>query len=127
LAFVRTILNANCPRIAVENPSGVIGTAIRPASQFIHPYQFGDDASKKTGLWLKGLPLLEPTERIAGRIVFDPKLGREVERWGNQTDGGQNKLGPSADRWAERSLTYPGIADAFADQWGKSETGLRLF
>jgi len=118
LDFVRLFLNADCPRIAVENPVGCISTRIRPADQYIHPYQFGDDASKKTGLWLKGLSLLQPTKLIEPRIVGGKK------RWANQCDSGQNKLGPSDDRWKERSKTYQGIADAMALQWG-GDTGWR--
>jgi hypothetical protein len=72
---------------------------------------FGDDASKATCLWLDRLPALLPTKRVEPRMVN----GRP--RWGNQTDGGQNKLLPGPDRWKERSKTWPGIADAIASQW----------
>lgn len=112
LEFVRRLMNAPIPRIAIENPIGAIGSRIRKADQIIQPWMFGDDASKATCLWLKGLPLLVPTKVVPGRIVN----GRE--RWGNQTDSGQNKLGPSEDRWKERSRTFQGIADAMAAQWG---------
>ena len=112
LAFVRQLLDAPIERIALENPVGRIGTAIRPADQYIQPHEYGHDASKRTGLWLKNLPLLEPTEHVAPRIVN----GRP--RWGNQTDSGQNRLGPSEDRWKLRSRTYEGIAAAMAQQWG---------
>ena len=61
LNFVRLLMSANIPRIAIENPTGCIGTKIRKADQYIQPYEFGHDASKKTGLWLKNLPLLRPT------------------------------------------------------------------
>ena len=111
LEFVRKILDAPIARICVENPVGRIGTGIRPADQYIQPYQFGDNASKRTGLWLKGLPLLVPTNRVHGRRVN----GRE--RFDNQTDSGQNILGPSPDRWKVRSKTYGGIADAMVTQW----------
>lgn len=116
--FVRMILDAPCPRIAVENPVGALGTAIRPADQIVQPYQFGDDASKRTALWLKGLPLLRarPEDRVPGRWVRLPS-GREVERWANQLDSGQNRLAPSPDRWKQRSKTYPGIADAMVRAW----------
>lgn len=98
---------------AIENPApSFVSKAIRPPNQTIQPYQFGDDASKRTGLWLDRLPPLYPTKRIPGRMVN----GRE--RWANQTDSGQNRLGPSEGRWLERSATYPGIADAMGDQWG---------
>lgn len=112
LQFVRDLMAAPIPRICIENPQGCIGTRIRPASQYIQPYQFGADASKKTGLWLKNLPPLRPTQFVEPRMV-DGK-----PRWANQTDSGQNRLGPSETRWAERSLTYPGIAEAMAAQWG---------
>ena len=119
LAFVRFLLDADIPRIALENPVGRIGTAIRPASQYIQPYEFGEDASKRTGLWLKNLPPLQPTKRVPGRLVVDPRNGKVVERWSNQTDSGQNRLGPSPDRAIIRGKTYPGIADAMANQWGR--------
>ena len=111
LDFVRLLLDAPIPKIAIENPVGAISTRIRPADQYVHPYQFGDDASKKTGFWLKGLPILVPTDRIPPRLV------NGKERWANQTDSGQNKLGPSDGRWKERSKTYPGLAAAMALQW----------
>ena len=112
LAFVQALLDAPIPRIALENPIGCIGTRIRKADQTIQPWQFGHDASKATCLWLKGLPPLTPTQIIAPRLIGGRK------RWGNQTDSGQNKLPPSADRWKIRSATYQGIADAMAAQWG---------
>jgi hypothetical protein len=112
LEFVRLLLDAPIPRIALENPISVISSRIRKPDQIITPYQFGHDASKKTCLWLKNLPLLTPTQIIEPRIVDGKK------RWGNQTDSGQNKLGPSDDRWKIRSETYAGIANAMAEQWG---------
>lgn len=112
LEFVRLLLDAPIPRIALENPVGCISTRIRPYDQAIQPYQFGHDASKKTCLWLKNLPPLRPT------LFVEPRIVNGRSRWGNQTDSGQNKLPPSADRWAIRSETYPGIAAAMANQWG---------
>jgi len=111
LDFVRLLLESPIARIAIENPIGVISSRIRKPDQIIHPHQFGHDASKATCLWLRGLPKLTPTEHVAPRIVN----GRS--RWANQTDSGQNRLGPSPDRWAKRSATYEGIADAMAEQW----------
>lgn len=119
LDFVRLLLEAPILRICIENPRGVIGTRIRPATQWIQPYDYGEDASKVTGLWLSRLGPLAPTARINGRWVEWPKgSGKMVERWGNQTDSGQNNLSPGPDRWKERARTYPGIARAMADQWG---------
>ena len=112
LDFVRLLMDAPIPRIAIENPVSVISSRIRKPDQIVSPYQFGEDASKKTCLWLKGLPLLRPTEFVEPRMI-DGK-----PRWGNQCDSGQNKLAPSADRWKDRSRTYSGIAAAFASQWG---------
>jgi hypothetical protein len=117
LAFVRLLMEAPIPKIAVENPVSCISSRIRKPDQIIQPYQFGEDASKKTCLWLKNLPKLEidPTARHQGRMV--EYNGKRVERWSNQTDSGQNKLPPSKDRWKERSTTYLGIAAAFASSW----------
>lgn len=112
LAFVQLLMDAPIHRIAIENPISVISSRIRKPDQIVTPYEFGHDASKKTCLWLKNLPLLKPTNRIAPRVVNGKK------RWGNQTDSGQNKLAPSDDRWKIRSETYQGIADAMAAQWG---------
>ena len=112
LEFVRKLLNAPIEKIALENPIGCISTQIRKPSQTIQPWQFGHDASKATCLWLKNIPLLTPTQLIEPRIVDGKK------RWANQTDSGQNRLPPSADRWKIRSETYQGIAKAMADQWG---------
>ena len=114
LDFVRALMAAPIPRIAIENPVSIISTRIRKPDQIIQPWQFGHDASKKTCLWLQGLAPLVPTRIVRGRIVD----GRE--RWSNQTDSGQNRLGPSPDRWKLRSETYAGIAAAMADQWGES-------
>jgi hypothetical protein len=108
LALVRTLMDADCPRIAIENPIGCISSRIRKPNQIIQPWQFGHPESKSTCLWLKNLPNLVPTQ-----ILEKPASGR----WENQTGSGQNKLGPSADRWKIRSKTYQGIADAMAAQW----------
>ena len=106
IAFVRALMDAPIQRIAIENPIGRISTAIRKPDQIIQPWMFGDDASKSTCLWLKGLPKLRATDVI------------KKERYANQTPSGQNKLGPSPDRWKVRSKTYNGIANAIAAQWG---------
>lgn len=113
LDFVKDLMAAPIPRIAVENPVSIISSRIRKPEQIINPYEFGHDASKKTCLWLKNLPPLKPTAYIEPRLVNGKK------RWGNQTDSGQNRLGPSEDRWKERSKTYQGIAEAMAEQWGE--------
>ncbi len=100
LDFVRRLLDAPIHKIALENPVSIISTHIRPASQYIQPWQFGHGETKKTGLWLKNLPLLVPTDIVEGR---------EQRVW---------KMGPSPTRWKDRSETFSGIADAMAAQWG---------
>jgi len=100
LDFVRTLLGAPIPRIALENPVSIISTRIRKPSQIIQPWQFGHGETKATCLWLKGLPRLRPTNVVDGR------------------ESRIHRMPPSNDRWKMRSLTYQGIADAMADQWG---------
>lgn len=112
LDFVRLFFDSSIEKVCIENPIGRIGTAIRKADQVIQPYQYGHDASKRTALWLKNLPLLQPTALVLPRMV-NGKL-----RWANQTDSGQNRLPPSDHRSMDRSRTYEGIAKAMADQWG---------
>jgi hypothetical protein len=113
LTFVQALMDSPIERIALENPVAIISSRIRKPDQIIQPWMFGEDASKKTCLWLKGLPKLAPTDIVEPRIVNGRK------RWANQTGSGQNNLGPSPDRWKIRSTTYRGIAAAMANQWGR--------
>ncbi len=108
LDFVRQLMDAPIDKIAIENPVSVISSRIRKPDQIVQPWWFGDDASKKTCLWLKNLPKLTPTNMLQG----DSKTRRA-----NQTETGQNKLPPSKDRWKIRSKTYQGIAHAMSTQW----------
>lgn len=110
LGFVSFLLESNIPKICLENPIGCISSRIRKPDQIIQPFYFGHPESKATCLWLKNLPLLNPTN-----ILEKPKSGI----WENQTKSGQNKLPPSKDRWKIRSRTYEGIAKAMSEQWGK--------
>ncbi len=102
----------------IENPRGRLGPLLRNAQMryTVQPYQLGDDASKETFLWCDNIELLpiDPALRLEGRWVSDPRHGKLVERWSNQTDSGQNRLAPSADRSAKRAETYPGIANWIA-------------
>ena len=100
LNFVRMILAANCEHIALENPISIISTRVRKPDQIIQPWMFGHGETKATCLWLKGLPLLRPTDIVAGRE-------QRVHR-----------MPPSPNRWKERSRTLQGVADAMAQQWG---------
>ena len=100
LAFVQTLLAAPIGRIALENPPGKICTAIRRYSQIIHPWEHGEPEEKVTGLWLKSLPFLQPTQLVARR---------EQKVW---------RMGQTKHRARERSRTYPGIARAMSEQWG---------
>jgi hypothetical protein len=118
LEFVRDLNAAPIAQRILENPRGRIGTAIRKADQEIHPYMFGDDASKTTGLWCDGiapLPVPPRSQWIPGRDAIN-NAGNPVKRWANQCDGsGADRRGPSATRGHERGKTYPGIARALAD------------
>lgn len=101
--------------VVFENPTGVLPTmSSLPKPKYYQPYDFGDDASKNTALFVHNFEDIEvdPDQRCAGRMVS--YKGKMVERWSNQTDSGQNRLGPSEDRWKVRSRTYPGLADAVA-------------
>lgn len=100
LAFVRMLMDAPIDRIAIENPVSIISSHIRKPDQTIQPWQFGHGETKRTCLWLKNLPKLEPTDIVEGR---------EQRIW---------RMPPSADRWKERSKTFQGIANAMAEQWG---------
>jgi hypothetical protein len=113
--FVEALWRAPVARVAIENPVGALSTLFRKPDQIVHPWQFGDDASKATCLWLRGLPRLVPTDELPG--------GRAARRE-NQTASGQNRLPPTPDRWKLRSETYPGIAAAMASQWGLLLKGL---
>jgi hypothetical protein len=103
LGFVRLLLNADIPKIALENPISVISTRIRKPDQIIQPWQFGHGETKATCLWLKGFPKLMPTNIVSGR------------------EARVHKMPPGPDRWKARSRTYQGIADAMADQWGTAQ------
>jgi hypothetical protein len=120
LVFVQKLMDAPIEFIALENPVGCISTRIRKPNQTINPHQFGDDASKRTCLWLKGLPNLMPTNNVAPRLVDGKK------RWANQMDNGQNITYDENNKivgWNDprikglRSKTYKGIAEAMATQW----------
>jgi hypothetical protein len=100
LDFVQRLMNAHIDRICIENPVSIISSRIRKPDQTIQPWQFGHGETKRTCLWLKGLPKLVPTDIVDGRYQ---------RIW---------KLPPSPDRWKIRSATFQGIADAMANQWG---------
>lgn len=109
--FFMSFAKADCPRIAIENPVGVISTRWRKPDQIIQPYYFGHEQKKTTCLWLKGLPLLKPTN------VVEPKLHRIANgKWEPQWHMDTMHL-PPAERSKARSKTFPGIARAMAEQW----------
>lgn len=115
--FMR-LVRQNVPHQIIENPIGIMSTRYRPGDQIVQPWMGGDDASKATMLWLKNLDpfTFDPEKFAAPRIVVDPRTGKSMKRWANQTDSGQNRLGPSPDRWIQRSKTYPGLAKTIAEQ-----------
>jgi site-specific DNA-cytosine methylase len=107
LDFVRKLLDAPIPHIALENPVSVISSHIRKPDQTIQPWQHGHGETKATCLWLKNLPKLKPTNIVEGR------------------EARIHRMPPGPDRWKERSRTFPGIAQAMADQWGAFLTEYR--
>lgn len=117
LEFVRDLMAAPIAQQCVENPVSRIGTAIRPASQYVQPYQFGHDASKTTGLWLQDLPKLvaDPADYVEPRVIR--YRGKLVNRWANQSPCGADNKSPGPDRWKLRSKTFTGIAEAMATQF----------
>lgn len=102
LDFVQTLLNADIPMIALENPVSVISTKIRKPDQIVQPWMFGHGETKATCLWLKNLPKLMPTNIVDGR------------------ESRVHKMSPGPNRWKLRSVTFQGIADAMAAQWGQN-------
>tara|TARA_R100001198_G_scaffold93767_1_gene75418 strand:+ start:216 stop:806 length:591 start_codon:yes stop_codon:yes gene_type:complete len=108
--FFMELANANIPKIAIENPVGIMSTQWRKPDQIVQPWQYGHEATKTTCLWLKGLPELTPTNVVGKGARHVTKSGRSLPEWYN--------LPPSEDRWKIRSKTFQGIADAMAQQWG---------
>jgi hypothetical protein len=136
--FFMKLADADVPKKFIENPVSIMSTIYRKPDQYIQPYNFGHDASKKTCLWLTSLPPLSLGKYIKPRMVckscggtssYDDAFGYGCQscgaeagllmpRWANQTDSGQNRLGPSETRSSDRARTYQGIADQMAAQWG---------
>ena len=113
ISFFMLFANASCPRIAIENPIGIMSTKYRKPNQIIQPYQFGHKERKSTCLWLKGLPLLIPTLIVEPNIVKYKNGKGSDSPWHMKT-----KNLPPKERAALRSKTFPGIAKAMAEQWG---------
>ena len=107
LDFVRFLMDAPIERICVENPVSVIASQIRKSDQLIHPWEHGHPEEKRTCLWLKNLPKLEPSDIVYDEMMKLPKKERHRIWW----------MGSSKSK--ERSIFYPGIADAMAEQWGR--------
>lgn len=113
--FFMLFVNAECERIAIENPVGIMSTIYKKPSQIVQPYEYDHMEQKKTCLWLKGLPLLQPTNNVYAQMMELPKNKREKLHY----------LPPSPERAKLRSKTFPGIAKAMAEQWaGANKEGL---
>lgn len=114
IAFFMALMNAHIPKIAIENPIGIMSTTFRKPDQIIHPYHFGHEASKSTCLWLKGLPLLQHTNVVGKGEFVTYKSGKRTAKWYADAACHDAKT-----RAKIRNTTFQGIADAMADQWGK--------
>lgn len=110
--FFMSFWNVDCPRVAIENPQGIMSSRFRKPDQYIEPYMFGDAEKKKTGLWLRGLPALTPTE-VVEPVIIECASGAREPRWHMET-----MHLPPKERSKTRSKTFPGIARAMAEQWG---------
>ena len=110
--FFMMFANADCERIAIENPVGIMSSVYKKPSQIVQPYEYGHMEQKKTCLWLKGLPLLQPTNNVYDQMIELPKNKRERLHY----------LPPSPERAKLRSKTFPGIAKAMAEQWAGDNT-----
>lgn len=111
IQFFMSFWNADCPRVAIENPQGIMSSRFRKPDQYIEPYMFGDAEKKKTGLWLRGLPALTPTE-VVEPVIIECASGAREPRWHMET-----MHLPPKERSKMRSKTFPGIAKAMASQW----------
>ena len=111
--FFMAFINADCDHIAVENPIGIMSTNYRKPDQIIQPYYFGDPFEKKTCLWLKGLPLLKKTNEVTPEARTKYASGKSLPTWFAEAASL-----PPAERSRIRSQTFPGFAEAMAEQWG---------
>ncbi len=109
--FFMKIANCNIPKIAIENPVGIMSSKWRKPDQIIQPYEYGDEAQKTTCIWLKGLPKLEPTKIVGKGEFYISPSGKKLPKWYN------HNVNNKEDRQKSRSVTFSGIAKAMADQW----------
>lgn len=115
--FFMRLAKIDIPKICIENPVGIISTRWRKPDQYIQPYQFGHPTSKKTGLWLKNLPLLQPTNIVEPTDLYEYKNGKNKKTKDPKWHYKSINMPPS-ERQRVRSITFQGIADAMAEQWG---------
>jgi hypothetical protein len=116
IEFFLKMVNANIPKIAVENPIGIMSNLYKQPTQIIQPYEFGHHTTKATCLWLKGLPLLKPTNIVDKGEVWVAKSGKRMSQWFYESS-----LLPPKERERMRNKTFQGIADAMANQWSVNE------
>ena len=110
--FVRFLWDAPIPRIAIENPVGWLNSNWQKPAQVVHPWMFGHEANKPTCLWLKNLPPLQPTNLVSKGEFYIKANGQRMSKWSHITSGTR------AERWKIAAATFPGIAQAMAEQWG---------
>lgn len=116
IEFFLKMVKANIPKIAVENPIGIMSNIYKQATQIIQPYEYGHGTTKATCLWLKGLPMLKPTNIVDKGEVWTAKSGKRMSKWFYDS----SLLSPK-EREKMRNKTFQGIADAMADQWSLNE------
>lgn len=114
--FFMKLINADIPRIAIENPIGIMNSRYRKPDQIVHPYYFGDRASKATCLWLKNLPPLQPTKLVDQGDYIEFGSGKRLQKWYSDA---LTKSKTSDERRTLRSKTFQGFAKAIAEQWSE--------
>lgn len=115
--FFMSLANSDIDHIAIENPIGIMSTRFRKPDQIVQPYHFGDKASKATCLWLKGLPLLEPTDIVEKGEFIEFGSGKKLAKWYSDA---LTKTKTSEDRRRLRSKTFQGFAKALTEQWSNA-------
>jgi site-specific DNA-cytosine methylase len=122
ISFFMTLIKADIPMIAVENPICIMSEIYRKPDQIIQPYEYGHGTTKATCLWLKGLPKLKATNVVDKGEVWVAQSGKKMSKWFYESS-----LLPPKQRTKMRNKTFQGVADAMADQWGNLNTTIKMF
>lgn len=123
--FFKKFDMADCDRIAIENPIGYMSTHYKKESQIVQPYFFGDPVRKATCLWLKNLPCLTPTNMVEPQLIHNNGTSYSGAAWAAKDDRGKTIAWNDPRTKVIRSKTFPGLAEAMADQWSNCNSGIQ--